>query len=33
MTLREYPADAVAKICEYRGGEVGDLLRIEQIAA
>lgn len=33
-TLKEYPADAVAKLCEYLGCEVGDLLKLEeQIAA
>lgn len=32
-TLREYPASAVAKICEYLGCEVGDLLKLEEIAA
>lgn len=29
-TLREYPADAVAKICEYLPCEVGDLLKLEE---
>jgi DNA-binding Xre family transcriptional regulator len=32
-TLREYPVEAVAKICEYLGCEVGDLLKLEEIAA
>lgn len=28
-TLKEYPADAIAKLCLYLGCEVGDLLKIE----
>lgn len=32
-TLREYPADAVAKLCEYLGCEVGDFLKLQEVAA
>ena len=30
-TLREYPADAIAKLCDYFGCEVGDLLLLEEV--
>lgn len=32
-TLREYPAEAIAKMCGYLGCEVGDLLKLEEIAS
>ena len=32
-TLREYPAEAVAKICEYLDCEVGDLLKLQEVLA
>lgn len=28
-TLREYPATAIVKLCEYLGCQVGDLLKLE----
>ena len=28
-TLREFPSDAIAKLCDYFGCEVGDLLHLE----
>jgi putative transcriptional regulator len=31
-TLREYPAGAIAKLCEYLNCEVGDLLKLEEAA-
>ncbi len=30
-TLKEYPADAIARLCDYFGCEVGDLLQIEEV--
>ena len=32
-TLREYPAETVAKICEYLDCEVGDLLKLQEVLA
>lgn len=32
-TLKEYPADAIAKLCDYLGCEIGDLLHLEEVAA
>jgi DNA-binding Xre family transcriptional regulator len=32
-TLREYPADALAKLCNYLGCQVGDMLRLEEAPA
>ena len=32
-SLKEYPADAIAKLCDYLECEVGDLLRLEEVAA
>lgn len=30
-SLREYPADAIVKLCEYLNCAVGDLLTIEEV--
>lgn len=30
-TLREYPAEAVAKLCEYLECEVGDFLKLQEV--
>jgi DNA-binding Xre family transcriptional regulator len=32
-TLKEYPADAITRLCEYLSCEVGDLLKLEEVAA
>lgn len=32
-TLREYPAEAIAKVCEYLACEVGDLLKLEEVVS
>lgn len=31
-TLREFPAEAITKLCVYLGCEVGDLLKIEEVS-
>jgi DNA-binding Xre family transcriptional regulator len=31
-TLKEYPADAIAKLCGYLSCEVGDLLKLEEVS-
>lgn len=31
-TLKEYPADAIAKLCGYLSCEVGDLLKLQEVA-
>lgn len=32
-TLREYPSEAIAKLCQYLECEVGDLLKLEEATA
>ena len=31
-TLREYPGEAMAQLCAYLGCELGDLLKLEEVA-
>ncbi len=31
--LREYPADAIAKLCDYFNCEIGDLLYVEEVSS